>query len=66
MIFFRTYLIVRFKNILYLCPQNKQIERSNEDEYSAAATHNYTFIWGMGGENLDYGDQDFYEITDLK
>lgn len=34
--------------------------------HSAAATHNYTFIWGMGGENLDYGDQDFYAITDLK
>lgn len=34
--------------------------------HSAAATHNYTFIWGMGGENLDYGDQDFFEITDLK
>lgn len=34
--------------------------------HSAAATHNYTFIWGMGGENIDYGDQDFYEITDLK
>ena len=34
--------------------------------HSAAATHNYTFIWGMGGENLDYGDQDFSEITDLK
>jgi 4-deoxy-L-threo-5-hexosulose-uronate ketol-isomerase len=34
--------------------------------HSAAATHNYTFIWGMGGENLDYGDQDFTEITDLK
>ena len=34
--------------------------------HSAAATHNYTFIWGMGGENLDYGDQDFSKITDIK
>ena len=34
--------------------------------HSAAATHNYTFIWGMGGENLDYGDQDFFAIRDLK
>ena len=34
--------------------------------HSAAATNNYTFIWGMGGENLDYGDQDFFKITDLK
>ena len=34
--------------------------------HSAAATHNYTFIWGMGGENLDYGDQDFTEVKDMK
>ena len=34
--------------------------------HSAAATHNYTFIWGMAGENLDYGDQDFSIITNLK
>lgn len=34
--------------------------------HSAAATHNYTFIWGMGGENQDYNDQDFSLITDLK
>jgi 4-deoxy-L-threo-5-hexosulose-uronate ketol-isomerase len=34
--------------------------------HSAAATHNYTFIWGMGGENLDYGDQDAIAITNLK
>ncbi len=34
--------------------------------HSGAGTHNYTFIWGMAGENLDYGDQDFSAITDIK
>lgn len=34
--------------------------------HSAAATSNYTFIWGMAGENLDYGDQDFSKIIELK
>jgi 4-deoxy-L-threo-5-hexosulose-uronate ketol-isomerase len=34
--------------------------------HSAAATSNYTFIWGMAGENLDYGDQDFFKETELK
>ncbi|MFI3282678.1 MAG: 5-dehydro-4-deoxy-D-glucuronate isomerase [Rikenellaceae bacterium] len=34
--------------------------------HSAAATSNYTFIWGMGGENVDYGDQDFYKINELR
>ncbi|MEF9949653.1 MAG: 5-dehydro-4-deoxy-D-glucuronate isomerase [Mucinivorans sp.] len=34
--------------------------------HSASATHNYTFIWGMAGENLDYGDQDICPTTNLK
>lgn len=34
--------------------------------HSGSATSNYTFIWGMAGENLDYGDQDFSKITELK
>lgn len=34
--------------------------------HSAAATSGYTFIWGMGGENLDYGDQDFSAIDELR
>lgn len=34
--------------------------------HSACATHNYTFIWGMAGENMDYGDQDFIKTTELR
>lgn len=34
--------------------------------HSACATSNYTFIWGMAGENLEYGDMDTCAPTDLK
>lgn len=51
----------------HLWLQNNQAVISPEwSIHSAAATYNYTFIWGMAGENLDYGDQDFSKITELK
>ena len=34
--------------------------------HAGAGTANYTFIWGMGGENQEFGDMDHIAIRNLK
>ena len=47
--------------------QNEQAITSPEwSIHAAAGTSNYTFIWGMGGENLNYGDKDEIPYTEMR
>lgn len=47
--------------------QNEQAIMSPEwSIHAAAGTSNYMFIWGMGGENLNYGDMDKISYPEMK
>ncbi len=34
--------------------------------HAGSGTKNYSFIWGMAGENLDYADMDTFSVKELK
>ena len=57
------------------CPQEQRLVWLHNEQaitspewsvHSAAGTSNYMFIWGMAGENLNYGDMDKVDVTDMR
>ena len=68
------YLSVRAYNNNNNTKQERIVWMANEQAimspewsiHAAAGTSNYMFIWGMAGENLDYGDMDKLPYTEMR
>ncbi len=54
------------KHAIYIVRDGEAVLSTSWSIHSGCGTKNYSFIWGMGGENQDFDDMDWVATKEMK